>query len=449
MNSVFLTEALQWLLKGIRWNVPLRAECSWTIPWLVRAALLWAWSGESTLARRFQCAQRLIRHLQGEAAKAEASWQAFIELLARVSPRLIETLRQAFQERMPREFADHWTLCGFVVFGVDGSPIAVARTQSNEDAFSTKKTPGKRDRRKKWGDPGADKRAAAPQILLTSLFHVGLHLLWDWRIGSRNDSERGHLQEMLDDLPADSLITGDAGFVGYDLARAILSGGRHMVIRVGSNVTLLKKLGVFKESHNTVYLWPDKTARRKSLPPLVFRLVVMQGPRHPVFLLTNILDTRRLSESDVITIYKARWSIEVYHRHLKQTFGRRKMLSHKAEHTRVELDWSVTGLWCMSLSATREFLEHGVAVDRMSMAGVLHSFRDIARDYLHPADRGCTLRIRLRRSQIDNYPRQNKSARSYSRRKKHKSAGAPVIEAATKEERKTARAITKAQNPYP
>ncbi len=319
--------------------------------------------------------------------------------------------------------------------------------RASEDAFSAKKTPGKRDRRKKWGDPGADKRSAASQILLTSLFHVGLQLLWDWPIGSRNSSERGHLLEMLDDLPAGCLITGDAGFVGYELARAILSGGRQIVIRVGSNVKLLKKLGVFEESYNTVYLWPDKTARRKGLPPLVFRLVVMSGPKHPVFLITNIMDAGRLSEVDLIRIHKARWSIEVYHRHLKQTFGRRKMLSHKAEHTRVELDWSVTGLWCMSLYATREFLAHDIAVDRMSMAGVLQSFRDMARDYLHPADRQWTLRIRLRLSLIDSYPRQNKPARSYSRRKKHKPPGAPVIEPATKEERKTARAIIKDQNP--
>lgn len=440
-NCVYLVQALQWLLRGISWDVRLRAECTWTVPWLVRAALLWVWSEESTLGRRFRCMQRLIRHMQAEDAKRESSWQAFIELLSRVSSQLIHTFRQAWHKRMPHEFADDWKLCGFVVFGVDGTPIQVPRTKSNEEAFSTKKSSAKRDRRKKKGDPGADKRSAAPQILLTSLFHVRLHLTWDWRIGGRGDSERAHLQDMKDDLPSGSLITGDAGFVGYEVANTILSSGRHLVIRVGSNIRLLKKLGTVRESHNTVYLWPDKTAKRKGLPPLVFRLIVMQGPKHPVYLLCSILDESYLCDADVIKIYRARWSIEVYHRHLKQTFGRRKMLSHKATHTRVELDWAVAGLWAMTLYCTRELIDHRLPVHQLSMSGVLHAFRDIARDYLHPADRCSTLRIQLRSALVDTYKRSNKSARSYSRRKKHKTIGAPIIETATKKDRQMARSL--------
>src|SRR5208337_3030973 len=53
-----------------------------------------------------------------------------------------------------------------------------------------------------------------------------------------------------------SLIAADAGFVGYEYLSAIHQSGRSLLIRVGSNVRLLKKLGYFKESGNTVYLWP-------------------------------------------------------------------------------------------------------------------------------------------------------------------------------------------------
>ena len=115
---------------------------------------------------------------------------------------------------------------------------------------------------------------------------------------------------MLNDLPEQCLIAADAGFVGYELAAEILRSGAQIVMRVGSNVRLLKKLGSYRESGGLVYLWPDKIARKK-LPPLVFRLVVMQGPRHPIYLITSVLETDVLSDAEVIEIYKARWTIEI------------------------------------------------------------------------------------------------------------------------------------------
>lgn len=453
-NSVYLLEALQWLLKGITWDRKLRIDCSWTWGWLVKAALLWAWSDEKTLTLRFTCAQRLILHLQAKTsqlAKSATSWQAFMELLRRHTPYLLGKLRLAFQRCMQTRFTDGWTVCGWVVFGVDGSDIDVPRTASNEAAFAAKKTATKRDRRKKKGNAGADKRSGVPQIVLTTLFHVGLHLAWTWRMGSRNESERGHLIEMLDELPEGCLICGDAGFVGYDLASKVLggperTGGRQLLVRVGANVRLLKKLGYVRERGDTVYVWPEKTAR-KDLPPLVFRLVVMQGPRHPVYLITSVTDRSELSDAQVIEIYQARWGIEVYHRHLKQTFGRRRLLCHSAANAQVELEWSLLGLWGMGLYATAELHEHQIPLEHLSTAGVLRAFRRMARDYLHPSNRRATLRILLRTSLLDTYTRTNKRSRNYARKKKQKTAGKPDIKNATKQQRIHARKIKQQNNP--
>ena len=48
---------------------------------------------------------------------------------------------------------------------------------------------------------------------------------------------------MIEALPAGALVTADAGFVGYETWKAILDSGRHLLIRVGANVRLLRKLG--------------------------------------------------------------------------------------------------------------------------------------------------------------------------------------------------------------
>lgn len=111
-----------------------------------------------------------------------------------------------------------------------------------------------------------------------------------------------------------------------------------------------ENLGVVRESAGTVYLWPDKAAKRRQ-PPLVLRLVVVRGPRHAWFLVTSVRDRQRLSDRQVAEIHRRRWGVEAYFRHFKQTFGRGKLRSHKAEHAACELEWSLLGLWAMLLFA--------------------------------------------------------------------------------------------------
>lgn len=443
MNSAYLGEALQWLFPAsLRFDKKLRDDCSWTFLSLIKTALLWAWSVEEKMTERFNCAQRLMIHLQADQAKKATSWQAFAEMLRRHTGYLRGVLARMLRQRMEKELPELWKMFGFVVLGVDGTDIAVPLTGSNKDAFSARKTAGKRCRRKKQKgkkvDKGADKRSAAPQILLTTLFVVRLNLPWDWRSGSRGESERGQLRLMLDDLPENCLIAADAGFVGYDLAAAMLGRGAQFVMRVGSNIRLLKRLGYVREKNGIVYLWPEK-AVRKNQPPLVFRLIVMQGPRHPVYLITSVLDGEELSDEQVIEIYKARWGIEVYHRHLKQTFGRRKLLSRSSGNAEIELEWSLLSIWAMGLYASVELHRQEIPLERLSFASVLSAFREMARDYQHAANPRRTLRILLRQSLLDTYDRTGpKGSRDYPRKKKHKQPGPPDIRIATAQQRNQA-----------
>ena len=71
------------------------------------------------------------------------------------------------------------------------------------------------------------------------------------------------LAQMIDALPARALVTADAGFVGYEYCKALIDSGRHLLIRVGANVKLLKNVGFVKEKNGLVYLWPDREACAK------------------------------------------------------------------------------------------------------------------------------------------------------------------------------------------
>jgi IS4 transposase len=432
LNSADLLKALQWLTGGTDWSaVRMRSESSWKPQWLAWAVMLWAWSNETTLTERFFCSQRLIQHLQGECAKVSTSYQAFLKVLIRWTKPLLIAIQMTLRQRMCTLFSDNWKQHGYIVFAVDGSKIDLPRTRSNQQAYAHSRKKSKHNRRKKPFDRSATKKTEQPSLLLTVLYHAGLRLPWDWRIGPSDSSERQHALEMLEDLPPGSLLTGDAGFVGYDFATTVLASGCDLLVRVGANITLLRKLGYVRESNGIVYVWADK-AMRKHKPPLVFRLVVMQGTRHPIYLITSVQNKNHLSDTQVADLYRSRWGVEVFYRSFKQTFGRRKLKSQAAAPAIVELQWSLAGLWSIGLYASHEQASKKQPPPQLSMAGALHAFRATARDYLHSQRSQHRLRDLLRNAVLDEYSRDNKDSRDYPRRAKGKPAGKPIIKNATK-----------------
>lgn len=432
LNSGDLFKTLQWLTRGADWSaVQMRSESSWTPQWLAWTAILWAWSNESTLIERFSCAQRLIQHLQVGVIKKTTSYQAFLKVLIRWTNPLVLALQIVLRKRMEALSPDDWQQHRFVVFAVDGSKVALPRTKSNQQAYAHSRQSSKRNRRIKPHDRAASKKTEQPQLLLTTMYHAGLNLPWDWRSGPAGSCERQHALEMLEGLPENSMLTADAGFVGYDFARTVLESGTQLLVRVGANVKLLKKLGFVRESNGIVYIWPDKAARDAQLP-LVFRLVVVQGTRHPVYIITSVTSKAKLSDAQVADLYRSRWGVEVFYRHFKQTFGRRKLRSHAAENAKVELQWSLIGLWAIGLYASQELVLKEIPLDRLSMAQSLKAFWAIARDYLHPQQPKHRLRQLLRRALLDEYNRKDKNSRNYPRKKQKRPAGKPTIKKATK-----------------
>jgi hypothetical protein len=338
---------------------------------------------------------------------------------------------------------------------VDGSHVQLPRTLSNEERFSPRKTrkQGKTNNKRRGGRPKSkqarqqrsrDKKADSPQMSLTMLYHVGVRLPWDWRIGPSDQSERGHLRSMIEKLEEKILLLADAGFVGYYLWSLLLERGHQFVIRVGGNVQLLKKLGTVRERDGIVYLWPAGAAQ-KGQPPLMLRLVVLQGPRHPVYLVTSILDPKKLSDRQVAQMYRRRWSVEVFFRHFKQTYGRGKLRSRKAEHAECEMQWSLLGLWTMLLYAQAQQRPSPAANEspppRVSVAKVLRAFgRALSHIDSRPRT-GKSLVELLQLAVIDSYQRGDKRSRGYPKKKYETATKPPHITCATKQQRERAKEL--------
>lgn len=409
---------------------PFRSDCPWTPTALVAALLLWVWSEAGTLGERWRDARRIVGRIFAPLPLPNA-YQPFIRLVRRHSGGLQGAVAARFRRRMREELGRRFFVEGFAAFAVDGTRCETPRTASNEEAFAAKKDNGRAKRKPKKPSTKADYlKSTTPQIWLTMLLHLGTGLPWAWRTGDSGSSERGHLRDMLGELPANSLLVGDAGFTGYDLWREIMSQGHDLLVRVGANVRLLTGLGLARGPRDRVWLWPDNA--REGQGPIALRLVKVAAGRETVWLVTTVPDPKSLSAKSVSKLYRLRWGIEVYYRHFKQTFERRKLRSRSAANARLELDWALVGLWGVCLLTLLE--DRRADPRKVSLAGTLRAVRGAMRDLSAKPGAGQDLFSKLRAARVDSYVRKRKESRNYPRKKRKGRIGDPQIAGANQQQ---------------
>jgi Transposase DDE domain len=420
-NADLLRRAVGWVLNDRMFaDLALHGNVSWVACELVTLALAWAWSPAAQLTSAFDEAREIAVIMFGRAAVT--SYQGLLGALITYTKQLRPILWKRLQELMQQFDAAHVRVGEWFPLAVDGSRVSAPRTVSNERAFAAPRYGQSRRARSRvrWKNKRRRSKqvitSARPQIWITLLWHMGLKMPWCWRLGPSTASERDHLTDMLrhEKLPENTLICGDAGFVGNSLWREILGAGHSFLIRVGGNVRLLRKLGSMRQYDNLVYFWPDQVARQKQ-PPLVLRLIEFPSTRGRVYLLTNVLSQRCLSDSQAAKLYRLRWGVELQFRTFKQTFGRDELRSRTAEAALAELEWSLFGLWMIALLAVKEQLSINSIPERCSMALAIGIIQRALRNWSQTSADDLSLRRLLRRAVKDSY-RRHTSKKSRHRR---------------------------------
>ena len=308
--------------------------------------------------QRFQQARDTVVALFPNRKRPPKSYQGFIKAFNRLGESRVRAMLVALRSEFPGLAGDRWTLGGFIPVAVDGSRVEAPRTEANE---------------KDMGQAGPQK--GPPKLWVTVLLHLFSSFLWDWRQGEGDSSERHHLRDMLNELPTNALVIGDAGFVGYDLMREMTEAGQSFLIRCGGNIHLLlddesieiEQLHTRNETR--VYLWPQD---KHDQPPLVLRLIVTKKKKQKVYLLTNVLLTTQLPKRMACELYRARWGVEVYYRSLKQTIGRRRLLCKNPNNARMELAANMLGLFMLVVQGAVVVGKH---VYRLSVSLALEAIR--------------------------------------------------------------------------
>jgi hypothetical protein len=281
---------------------------------------------------------------------------------------VLRALAAGIRGRAEAIFGKRWKVGNFIPFGCDGTRQACPRTEELERRLGT------------FGKEGSP-----PMIWNMSIVHLTLGFPFCWRLGKGGKaSERNHLINMLHWLPASALIVADAGYVGYEVAAAMMLAKVFFLIRMSSVATFysetIEPLDAFREG--IVYYWP-KRQQSEGKPPIRGRLLRIHSCRHKadVWLFTNVQDREQLPLETAATCYRWRWENEGFFRTYKRTLKKVTLMSRtlRLVHREAEASMIATQLLlCQGALAMPAPQEGGIPVMCSPRGVLLEARRDIA-----------------------------------------------------------------------
>jgi hypothetical protein len=327
----FLTPAL-WK-QAQRQRRAQRRSSRWATQPLVLSLLFMTWCCGDSQPERFETAKAYCIVCLPKRRRPGQTVQGFQKALGKLPMGVLRVLAAGVRGTLASRLATRWFDEGFIGIGCDGSRVECPRTAELEQRLGQ-----------------AGKAGSAPSIWITALVHLRLGLPWAWRLGKGTASERWHLEQMVGLLPAAALLVADAGYVGFALAGRLVKARVCFLLRMSSAVTLYTtgrvRLERFREG--LVYYWPTK-AQKAGTRPLLLRLIRIRAKKkkHDLWLLTNVLEPRRLSAPTAAKFYRWRWENEGQFRAYKRTLAKVKLVSRSVRLVHREAEGSLLALQVM------------------------------------------------------------------------------------------------------
>ena len=309
-----------------------RRSSRWGTQPLVLVLLLMTWCCGDSQPERFETAKAFCITCLPKRRRPGQTVQGFQMALAKLPMGALRAVAAGVRKTLASRLATRWFDAGFIAIGCDGSRVECPRTVELQQRL---------------GQAGKD--GSAPTMWVTALVHLRLGLPWAWRLGKGTASERSHLLQMLELLPPAALLVADAGYFGFDLAKQLLEKKICFLLRMSSNVTLytLEPVGRERFREGLVYYFPSQ--KHKQEKPLLLRLIRVRGKKkkNDVWLLTNVLEPRRLSVVSAARFYRWRWENEGQFRAYKRTLAKVKMVSRTVRLVHREAEGSLLALQLM------------------------------------------------------------------------------------------------------
>ncbi len=213
---------------------PRRRAWRWQTQPLIHVLLVMTWCTGDSLPERFETARAFYVACHQRRRRPGKTFAGFEQALGTLPTRVLRATAAGLRRRLAQVLADRWECDGFVPLGCDGSRLACPRSEELEKRLVMFKKKKRRKKAKKAAQaadaPRPRKTPASyaertPQVWVTAVLHLGLEVLWSWRLGTGTASEREHLRQLIGTVPAHTLLVADAGYVGYELLLALHQAG--------------------------------------------------------------------------------------------------------------------------------------------------------------------------------------------------------------------------------
>lgn len=329
--------------QGHQAHTRLHRRCSWDIQPLVLVLLSLTWATGHSQEERFETARGFCVSLLPKRRRPGQTHAGFLKALARLPMPVLFALAQGIRSRIFTLLASVLAKDGFIPIGCDGSRLECPRTEELERNL-----------------PSGGKSNAAPSMWVTAMVHLPTGMLLSWFCGPGDSNERLHLLQLLPTLPALTLLVTDAGYPSYQVFDRLLHSQVSFLLRVSSNQSFYTKEGtpIEKWQDGPVYYWTEE-AKKDELAPLPLRLICVRENRRKVdvWLVTNVLDTKRLSLAQAGKFYRLRWENEGLFRSYKRTLKKVKLESKTLRLIKKELQGSLMSLQLMLAMGTYAIIQ--------------------------------------------------------------------------------------------
>jgi hypothetical protein len=178
------------------------------------------------------------------------------------------------------------------------------------------------------------------------------------------------------DLPPDSILTVDRGYIDYHWLNALRQKGVVFIIRsksnmafniVGQHLPPVESRGIISDELIEFTNHNEKLAYPETLRRITYKYVDSNGKEQVITVITNNME---LAASTIATLYKGRWEIEVFFRWIKQNLRIKSFLgtSKNAVMTQV---WAA-----MILYLLLSFIKYQTRF-RASITELMRIFREV------------------------------------------------------------------------
>lgn len=193
---------------------------------------------------------------------------------------------------------------GLSLYGIDGTHLRVPDSDENFEHFG------------KPGGRGGSNDAGYPQLRLVAVMNLANRLLSAVRVAPIATSEQELARMLWDEIPDDSLVVADRGFLSYMTLLELVAdrSNRHFLFRLKSD-TAYEEVERLSDGTVLAMMHPPAYLKRSEpdLPgPIEIRIVEYQHPGgKPGRLATTLLDPAQYPAEELLELYHERWDLEV------------------------------------------------------------------------------------------------------------------------------------------